>query len=277
MYDEIENFIDELRNKGMANSTIESYEIHLRHFYSYLKQNNLDYKNLSNKDIKNYAYVSKKIGNANSTINTRLSAIKTFFETEAENEIVNYNPIRKSAYLKQKICKTEPLTQEEKNAILTYVETKEQHIELGFKVLFTTGLRVSELANLRKEDVTVINNRVVVHVYNTKNDNERYVPVFDTETARELLTYVRDIERDIPIFRVKKRTFQYHAEQISNAIGILFTIHQTRHTFATEMLQTGIRLDILQKLLGHKDISTTMLYAKTMNIDVINTADPIKI
>lgn len=275
MYNEIENFIDELKTKGMADNTIEAYEIHLRHFYSYVKQNNLDYKNLSNKDIKDYTFASKNVGNTNSTINTRLSAVKTFYEAENENEKVNYNPIRKSAYLKQKACKTKPLSQEEKNAILTYLECKEQHIRLGIEVLFATGLRVSELANLRKEDVSVINDRVVVHVYNTKNDNERYVPVFDTETARELLTYVQDIERDIPIFRVKKRTLQYHAEQISNAIGVTFTIHQTRHTFATEMLQAGIRLDILQKLLGHKDISTTMLYAKTMDIDVINTADPI--
>lgn len=277
MYNDIENFIGELRTKGMANSTIKSYEIHLRHFYSYLKQNNLDYKNLSNKNIKDYTYASKTIGNANSTINTRLSAIKTFFETEAENEIVSYNPIRKSAYLKQKICKTEPLTPEEKNAILTYVETKEQHIKLGFEVLFSTGLRVSELTNLKKEDVSLINDRVVVHVYNAKRDNERYVPIFNIDTAKELLLYLKDIPEDINIFRVKKRTFQYHAKQIEKALGIPFTIHQTRHTFATEMLQTGIRLDILQKLLGHKDISTTMLYARTMDIDVINAADPIQI
>ena len=275
MYNEIENFINELRTKGMANSTIKSYEIHLRHFYSFLKQNNLDYKNLSNKDIKKYAYAYKTTGNANSTINTRLSAIKTFFETEAENEIVKYNPIRKSAYLKQKTCKTEPLTAEEKNAILAYIETKEQYIRLGFEVLFATGLRVSELTNLKKEDVSLINNRVVVHVYNAKRDNERYVPIFNKDTATEMLLYLKDIPDDINIFRVKKRTFQYHAKQVEKAIGITFTIHQTRHTFATEMLQTGIRLDILQKLLGHKDISTTMLYAKTMDIDVINSADPI--
>lgn len=276
MYKQIENFIEDYKHKGMAENTTTTYEIHLRHFYSYLNQNNMDYRTIKPKDIKKYTAASTYTGDANSTINVRLSAVKSFYDYQIDEEITEHNPITKSVFLRGRTTKTKPLTPDEKSMILTYMESKDQHIKLGFKVLFCTGLRVSELANLKKEDVQIINNRVVLHVVHGKREGERYVPVFDVETAEQLINYTAEQIID-PLFKVKKRTFQYHANQAGKYLGIPFSVHQTRHTFATEKLQEGIRLDILQKVLGHKDISTTMLYARTMDADIINSADPISI
>ena len=275
MYKQIENFIEDYKHRGMAENTTTGYEIHLRHFYSYLSQKGMDYKYIKTKDIKKYTRASTNRGDTNSTVNVRLSAIKSFYDHLIDDEIVDYNPITKAVFLKAKPLKTKPLTPGEKNMVLTYIESKDKHIELGFKVLFATGLRVSELANLKREDVKLMNDRVVLHVTHSKRDKERYVPIFDIKVAQEVLSYTQEQTID-PLFKVKKRTFQYHAEQTGKNLGILFNIHQTRYTFATERLQEGIRLDILQKLLGHKDISTTLLYAKTLDIDIINAAQPIK-
>ena len=275
MYSKIEKAIEEYKHRGMADSTIETYEIHLRHYYSYLKQNNLDYRTIKPKDIRNYTKASANRGDSNSTINVRLSAIKTFYDYLIEQEYTEHNPITKTLYLQGKTTKTKPLTEQEKSIILSYIEQKDDHIRLGFYTMFYTGLRVSELANLKREDVNIINNRVTVHVVHGKRGGERTVPVFDPEVAAQLLAYTEEQHTD-PLFKVKARTFQYHAEQASLETGIPFSVHQARHTFATERLQEGIRLDILQKLMGHKDISTTMLYARTMDIDVINSAKPIK-
>ncbi len=275
MYSKIQNAIEEYKHRGMADSTIETYEIHLRHYYSYLKQNNLDYRTIKPKDMRNYTKSSANRGDSNSTINVRLSAIKTFYDYLIEQEYTDHNPIIKTLYLQGKTTKTKPLTEQEKSIILSYIEQKDDHIRLGFYTMFYTGLRVSELANLKREDVNIINNRVTVHVVHGKRGGERTVPVFDIETAEQLLRYTEEQHTD-PLFKVKARTFQYHAEQASLKTGIPFSVHQARHTFATERLREGIRLDILQKLMGHKDISTTMLYARTMDIDVINSAKPIK-
>lgn len=275
MYSQIQNAIEEYKHRGMADSTIETYEIHLRHYYSYLKQNNLDYRSIKPKDIRNYTKASANRGDSNSTINVRLSAIKTFYDYLVEQEYTDHNPIIKTLYLQGKTTKTQPLSPDEKNIILTYMDQKEEHIRLGFYTMFYTGLRVSEIANLKREDVNIINNRVTVHVVHGKRGGERTVPVFDPEVAEQLIKYTKEQVTD-PLFKIKARTFQYHAEQASLKTGILFSVHQARHTFATERLQEGIRLDILQKLMGHKDISTTMLYARTMDIDVINSAEPIK-
>ncbi|MFA6797497.1 MAG: tyrosine-type recombinase/integrase [Candidatus Paceibacterota bacterium] len=275
MYNQIKNFLDEYKHKGMAENTVKTYEIHLRHYYSYLKQNNLDYRTIKPKDIRNYTKASANRGDSNNTINVRLSAIKTFYDYLIEQEYIDHNPIIKTIYLQGKTTKTKPLTEQEKSIILSYIEQKDDHIRLGFYTMFYTGLRVSELANLKREDVNIINNRVTVHVIHGKRGGERTVPVFDPEVAAQLLTYTEEQHTD-PLFKVKARTFQYHAEQASIKTGIPFSVHQARHTFATERLQEGIRLDILQKLMGHKDISTTMLYARTMDIDVINSAEPIR-
>lgn len=275
MYFQIQNAIEEYKHRGMADSTIETYEIHLRHYYSYLKQNNLDYRTIKPKDIRNYTKASANRGDSNSTINVRLSAIKTFYDYAVEQEYTDHNPIIKTLYLQGKTTKTKPLTEQEKGLILSYMDEKDDHIRLGFYTMFYTGLRVSELANLRLCDVNLINGRVTVHVIHGKRGGERTVPVFDIETAEQLLRYTGEQSIDL-LFKVKARTFQYHAEQASLKTGIPFSVHQARHTFATERLKEGIRLDILQKLMGHKDISTTMLYARTMDIDVINSAEPIK-
>lgn len=275
MYSQIQNAIEEYKHRGMANSTIETYEIHLRHYYSYLKQNNLDYRTIKPKDIRNYTKASANRGDSNSTINVRLSAIKTFYDYAVEQEYTDHNPITKTLYLQGKTTKTKPLTEQEKGIILSYMDEKDDHIRLGFYTMFYTGLRVSELANLRLCDVNLINGRVTVHVIHGKRGGERTIPIFDPEVAAQLLSYTEEQHTD-PLFKVKARTFQYHAEQASLKTGISFSVHQARHTFATERLQEGIRLDILQKLLGHKDISTTMLYARTMDIDIINSALPLE-
>lgn len=275
MYNQIKNFLDEYKHKGMAENTVKTYEIHLRHYYSYLKQNNLDYRTIKPKDIRNYTMASTNRGDANSTVNVRLSAIKSFYDYLIDEELTEYNPITKTVFLKGKTTKTKPLKRGEKEIILSYMDQKEEHIRLGFYIMFSSGLRVSELANLKREDVNIINNRVTVHVIHGKREGERIVPVFNPEVAEQLIKYTKEQVTD-PLFKVKARTFQYHAKQASIKTGIPFSVHQARHTFATERLQEGIRLDILQKLMGHKDISTTMLYARTMDIDVINSAEPIR-
>ena len=275
MYNEIQNFIDEYERKGMANNTIKTYKIHLRHYYSYLKKYNLDYQSIKPKDLKEYTKASKKIGDADSTVNVRLSAIKSFYDYQIEEGKIDHNPVTRNVFLKGKTTKTKPLKRGEKEIILSYMDEKADHIRIGFYTMFYTGLRVSELANLQKEDINIINCRVTVHVLHGKRKGERIVPVFNLETAEQLIRYTEE-QYTNPLFKVKARTFQYHAEMASKNTGIPFSVHQARHTFATERLQEGIRLDILQKILGHKDISTTMPYARTMDIDIINSALPLE-
>ena len=138
MYNQIENFLDEYKHKGMAENTVKAYEIHLRHYYSYLKQKDLDYKNIKTKDIRKYTRASTNRGDTNGTVNVRLSAIKSFYDYLIDDEIMEYNPITKAVFLKHKPLKTKPLTPEEKNNFNLYGK-QGQAYRISFKVLFATA------------------------------------------------------------------------------------------------------------------------------------------
>ena len=97
----------------------------------------------------------------------------------------------------------------------------------------------------------------------------------DAATAQELYEYIKDVPDGEPVFRVSRRTLQDHARRIQKRTGIHFYAHRLRHTFATELLAKDTRLDVIQRVMGHADISTTRKYAETLNQDILNIAEPI--
>ena len=65
------------------------------------------------------------------------------------------------------------------------------------------------------------------------------------------------------------RAIQHYAKNFSDEYGIKFNVHMTRHTFATNKVKQGMKLNVLQKILGHKDIRTTMYYVLTEDVEII--------
>jgi integrase len=82
----------------------------------------------------------------------------------------------------------------------------------------------------------------------------------------------KEVPDEEPLFRVAKRTLQGHAERIKKNTGINFYSHRARHTFATNLLAKDTRLDVIQRVMGHADISTTRKYAETLNQDILSIA-----
>jgi len=124
--------------------------------------------------------------------------------------------------------------------------------------MLATGLRVSEVANLRRKDVFQNEGAVFLKVRHGKGKKERIVPVIDALVARELLSLPTEG------FGVTPGTLKAYAHDIKKAIGIDFHSHRLRHTFATRLLAQGVPLDVVQKVLGHSNISTTRVYAETL-------------
>lgn len=267
MYDNIKLYLNNMKTSNYAANTVVSYEIHLRNFYSYCKQNHIDYKNISVKNMMEYKILISKIYKFTS-VNAKISVIKSFYNFLIDIEEARINPIRDSMYIRKDRKNPSPLSKDQENLFYDYIETKEKHINLGFKLMFDTGIRVSELVALEKKDIQIIGNRVYLHIRNQKNGNERLVPVFSESVIKDLLDYVKG-NFDNTIFFYTTRAFQLHAEEFSKKFDIRFTTHMARHTFATRKLNEGMRIDILQKILGHSDIRTTMYYAITDEIEIL--------
>lgn len=267
MYENIRIYIQNLVTSGYSTNTATSYEIHLRNFYSYCRQKNINYREVTVKEMLGYkAAISKKY--KPESINAKISVINSFYNFLIDVEEATRNPIRKTMYVRMQKQTPKPLSQVDKETFLSYIEQKEKHIELGFKLLFDTGIRISELVNLRKKDIRIINNRVFLYIENGKRNKNRLVPIFDSKIIGELFQYAQG-NFDNTLFFFTTRAYQLYAEEFSKKFNIKFSTHMARHTFATEKLNEGMRIDVLRKILGHADIRTTMCYAMTDEAEIL--------
>ena len=271
----IQSFLLDLEIKGRAENTVKNYKIHLHTFYSWCMQTGTDYLKLTPRQAKQYRDTLYSNGLAGKTINTMMGTIRTFYEYLMEEERVQGNPILKNLRVREEPRYPTPLNDEEKHIIMESWESKEEHIRLAFKTILATGIRVSEAAKLTKENVTMEQGKVVLFIRKSKGGKSRKAPVVNPDTAMELYSYAQSVPKGEPLFRVAARTLQGHAERLKNTTGIHFYTHRLRHTYATELLARDIRLDIIQRVMGHADISTTRKYAETLNQDILSIAEPI--
>lgn len=267
MYDDIKIYLENMRTSDYAESTIIAYEVHLRHYYSYCRYKCIDYKVISIREVLEYKTIVSK-DYALSSINIKFSVIKSFYNFMIDIGEVEKNPIRESLYIRYNRQNPKPLSKSDLALFYSFIETKQQHIRLGYYILFDTGIRISELINLKKSDIRIIDDRVFLYIEKGKRKKSRIVPIFSQDVISELLAYAEG-NFDNTLFFYSARAFQLYAEEFSNKFNINFTTHMTRHTFATTKLNEGMRIDILQKILGHEDIRTTMYYALTDETEIL--------
>lgn len=214
-------------------------------------------------------------GFSNSTINRYISSLRTFYSFLVWKGGVKENPAEEISNLKRELKFPRILEVEEVVRVLNSVETKDFYGKRDaaiLELLYATGMRVSELINLKEQDVNLNGNFVSLE---GKGRKRRVVPFGDI--AREkLLDY---LEKARPHFLKKKGSFYFFLnnrgkkltrQQVWNIIkkyslkaGIplsKISPHVFRHSFATHLLQRGADLRIIQELLGHSDISTTQIY-----------------
>lgn len=158
---------------------------------------------------------------------------------------------------------------------------------LIFTLLRETGMRVGEVLALNVGDVTLAPGHEGLHVRDPKNRVERVVILGPNSTERSMrllrkhLKALGDVPTTHPLFcsnrgtRLRYGTVLYHWGKLSTAAGLLdeagdprYTIHQLRHTAATELLEDGHKIETVQRRLGHSDIRTTMGYAEVSDARV---------
>ena len=158
---------------------------------------------------------------------------------------------------------------------------------LIFTLLRETGMRVGEVVALNAGDVNLAPGHEGLHVRDPKNRVERVVILGPNSTERSMRLLRRHLKAQgelpgtYPLFssnratRLRYGTVRYHWGKLCAAAGLLdetgaprYTIHQLRHTTATELLEQGHKLETVQHRLGHRDIRTTMGYAEVSDAAV---------
>lgn len=271
----IEEFIDYLRfEKKYSENTISSYKRDLNKINSYLKK---DFIKLTKADIQKYIQDLSKNKNSN-TISRTISSLKSFYKFLEINKYTNTNPL--TTIISPKTARKLPkvLSEEEVNKLLDINLNNDfdYRNKAMLELMYSSGLRVSELINLTVNDVDLKNS--LVRIFG-KGSKERIVPLNDyaTEALNNYILYHRP-----KLFKQKESNYLFlnnHGNQMTRQ-GFFKTLkkiakekgikselspHTLRHSFATHLLKYGADLRSIQELLGHSDISTTQIYTHITN------------
>ncbi len=257
--DYVDIFLDEKRLSSSA-TTMRQYALILHRYQKYLGK---PVENALRPDIVrylNYLMFERKL--SHTTVANILSVIRSFYTFLVQSEYMTNDPTKGISSIK--IDKKAPvyLTQAEiRELIDTAVEPRDNLI---VKMLYATGVRISELVNIKKSDIDF--DRDTIKVFG-KGAKERIV-LIPGELSFVLKVYCEQLNDDNRLFELTTRTVQRDIKLLASRAGITkhVTPHKLRHSFATHMLQNGGNVVAIQKLLGHTSLNTTQIYTH-YNVD----------
>ncbi len=280
--DIIENFVStKVLDKGITSNTIIAYKKDLNLFTNWCINNQINLIEVKKKDINLYIHILKEQNLNSSSINRKLSVIKSFYDYLNQINLINLNELK--TIVTQKLEKNLPKLLSEKEILHLIDKSKEMYvknptknisylrIQVILEILYSTGLRISELLNIKINQVANIKDKLYI---NGKGNKQRLV-IFNKNALDLLKNWIslmiknnknknsylfenihnikvisrQQIYKDLKKLAIKTNT---DVEKLSP--------HSIRHSFASHMLNRGADLRSIQKLLGHSDISTTEIY-----------------
>jgi integrase/recombinase XerC len=266
--------------KKFSPHTVKAYRQDIQQFFDYFEENNMA---VDKNTIRDYISVIFLRTKNKATISRKIYALKSFYGYLVKQGKLAKNPFDAVSSPKNEKKLPEILTENEMSAFLdklpeeTFLQVRNKAV---FEFLYATGLRISELVNLRITDINFTDDMVRVL---GKGKKERIVP-FNEQAKSMLLKYLdrarlqfkkpvdyiflnawgrKITERAIEL--ILHKTFIEMMESNKSVYPHLF-----RHSFATHLLQRGANLRVIQELLGHESLSTTEKYTSLNYSDLLN-------
>lgn len=277
----IQKFIEYLEyEKGYSKKTIISYEKDLELFNKYLKENNIkEIKNIEYNVIRKYLSYLHDNKYESTSVSRKISALRSFFKYNIKEKVITNNPMTLISNPKKEKKLPKYLNYEEIEKLLNSIEmNKKEGIQerLIIELLYSTGIRVSELVNIKIKDIKIKENQINIL---GKGNKERIV-LFG-EKAKEIIKIYLNAYKDEFIgnisnqyLLINKKGKQLTTNKIElivkdvlkkSALKLNISPHTLRHTFATHMLDSGADLKSVQELLGHENLKTTSIYTHISN------------
>ncbi len=267
----IDKFIDFGVNvKNYSNTTIVNYKIDLNIFNEFCTKNNItDIKDIKRNLVEDYmVYMNKEQGWADSTRRRRLSSLKKFMSYLDQREWIDRAPnLDDLAPRREKKLPTYLNLQESKRLLESPRGFSEHRDRAIIATILYAGLRVSELVNLKIDDIDFVYQRMTI---NGKGSKQREIPV-NYELIKYIQRYLDEERIDSnyeQLFLTKSGQPMYPCDvgrmitKYLKDAGIKknVTPHTLRHTFATLLYEDNDLLEI-KELLGHESVATTQIYA----------------
>lgn len=270
--DLFETFISYLEfEKEFSKNTILSYKNDLEDFKEYLNLIKKDISEIDKKDAFNYLIFLSKKRLKPSSLRRKISAIRSFYKFLIREELIQIDPTQDLVFPKNEKKLPQVLNVEEIEKLINAIDNntlKGKRDRAIIELLYSSGLRVSEIINLKISDLDFENNYLKCF---GKGSKERIVP-FGELAKTYIIDYLaerRKLKIESEFLFINKKGEKLLRQQINNLL-IRYSKkaklkkrvhpHMLRHSFATHLLERGADLRSVQELLGHVDISTTQIY-----------------
>lgn len=269
----LKKLVDELKLKAYSTSTIKTYVAEFAQLLYLLKEVQVD--SLEYNQLRSYfLYCIDKLRISENQLHSRINAIKFYFENVLKRKRFTIEIPRPKKPSKLPVV----LSKKDIQKIFSNIENL-KHL-LMLKLCYGMGLRVSEVVNLKITDID--SSRMLVHIRKAKGKKDRYVPL-----PESVLKLLREYYKK---YRPKEFLFegQYGGQYAVRSVQQVFRnsmkkakinkkvgIHGLRHSYATHLFEYGTDMSFIQKLLGHNDIKTTLIYTKVSNAQLENIKSPL--
>ncbi len=290
LLDDFSNFL--INHRDLSQNTAVSYKRDIKQLIEFLKTRDiLQPQEVNQTTLISYCMKLEQDGRAPSTIARSIASIRCFFHFLAKEKHIDENP---ASILEAPKCKKrtpQSLSKEEIERLLEQPDTsnfKGSRDRAMLEILYATGIRVTELINLKLEDVNLSMGFLNC---NGSRGKSRIIPL-GGQAVQSLKDYIErhwslqpglDMENKL-FLNVKgnpmsRQGFWKIVKAYAAAANIKtdITPHTLRHSFATHLIENGADLKSVQEMMGHSDISTTQVYAqmiKTKLRDVYSKAHP---
>ena len=278
----IYEFLDYISyEKKYSDYTEKNYELDLFKYFEYLDKNNLNYLTVKYKDVSNFTLFLAKQNYKSTTINRIDSSIRSFYNYLELEEKINGNPFKAASNLKVPKRLPNYFKYDEYLTMISVIDKDdyEYRNRLILEMLFATGLRVSELSNIKIKDIDFSEREIKIM---GKGSKERFV-FYNKECAIVLDSYLNECRSKLLNSKDSEYLFINHLGDKLTDRGIRLIIdkivkkscikskvspHTFRHTFATMLLNEGCNIKSVQELLGHSSLGTTGIYTHLTNDEV---------
>ncbi len=250
------NDLENYKNFLINTKKCLEYYHRLKVLYSYLEEHNLTFENLTQQQMGEYF---KEHNYSIESINNVIKSCRNYCRFKG----IDNHSCFKIKLLKPEDKLVEYISEEEVKKAIQYITISSkrldyQRIEVILLFLFYTGVRKGELVNLKRKDFNLSNCEVKVYEQKTKKEKILYYP---SKLCEKIKIYFGYEPEKTNAFNVTKSQIDYlFRKVISKCLGRKVKPHLTRHGGAKFMEEKGIQVTIIQKILGHKSLNTTLRY-----------------
>lgn len=269
MKKKINDFLFYMKNfKSSSPHTLRAYKRDLLDFYEFIQEMNLDYKSVTRSNLRSFLFKLKDKNLTKKTISRKISGVRSFYRFLLKEGYINKNPLLTLELPKVEKRLPTFLTEEEALKLINYPDKKtilSLRDNLILKMLYSTGMRVSELVSLRISELDLDKGEVVIK---GKGNKERVV-FLPEDILEDIKFYIQKRKKNSNFLFLNRKgklltdkgirlLVEKYAKKVIPYKKI--TPHTLRHTFATHLLTNGADLRSVQELLGHTKLSTTQIY-----------------